>query len=114
MRTERRTSGSARRQAKPMIERSNWRACLTLPYMPLKGGKWAYLCVWIDLFSRQVVGWQLGDNMQDSPVRGPLDRALLSLLNLWRTLVCRSDIFSESKLRPYSSRTNFVRVDSGR
>ncbi|WP_051350371.1 DDE-type integrase/transposase/recombinase [Dyadobacter alkalitolerans] len=22
-------------------------------YMPLKGGKWAYLCTWMDLYSRQ-------------------------------------------------------------
>jgi len=32
--------------------------------VPLKSGKWAYLCIWIDLFSRQVVSWRLAENMQ--------------------------------------------------
>jgi putative transposase len=49
-----------------------------ITYIPLKGGKWAYLCVWIDLFSLQVVGWKLSDNMQESLVHEPLERALLS------------------------------------
>lgn len=60
------------KQSKP---NSAWVSDIT--YMPLKGGKWAYLCVWMDLFSRQVVGWQLGDNMQESLVREPLESALL-------------------------------------
>jgi len=62
-------------QPKPKAPNCAWVSEIT--YMPLKGGKWAYLCVWIDLFSRQVVSWQLADNMQESLVREPLERALL-------------------------------------
>jgi len=62
-------------QPKPIKPNNVWVSDIT--YMPLKGGKWAYLCVWMDLFSRQIVGWQLGENMQDSLVREPLERALL-------------------------------------
>ncbi len=45
--------------------------------MPLKNGKWAYLATWLDLYSRQIVGWQLADNMQENLVREPLEKALL-------------------------------------
>ena len=45
--------------------------------MPLKGGKWAYLATWMDLYSRQIVGWELADNMLESLVREPLEKALL-------------------------------------
>lgn len=48
-----------------------------ITYMPLRGGKWAYLATWMDLYSRQIVGWQLADNMFESLVREPLERALL-------------------------------------
>lgn len=62
-------------QPKPSKPNCVWVSDIT--YMPLKGGKWAYLCVWMDLFSRQIVNWQLGENMQESLVREPLERALL-------------------------------------
>ena len=48
-----------------------------ITYMPLKGGKWAYLATWMDLYSRQIVGWELADNMLESLVREPLEKALL-------------------------------------
>jgi putative transposase len=48
-----------------------------ITYMPLKGGKWAYLATWMDLYSRQIVGWELADNMEEHLVREPLMTALL-------------------------------------
>jgi transposase InsO family protein len=52
-------------------------ACTSdITYLPLKSGKRAYLCARIDLYSRQIVGWQLGDNMQESLVREALVREL--------------------------------------
>lgn len=62
-------------QPKPDRPNAVWVSDIT--YMPLKGGKWAYLCTWMDLYSRQIVGWQVADNMQESLVREPLERALL-------------------------------------
>jgi putative transposase len=36
-----------------------------ITYIPLKGGGWGYLAVWIDLFSRKVTGWQLLGHMKE-------------------------------------------------
>jgi len=37
---------------------------------------WRYLAVWMDLFSRRVVGWSLGTSMEASLVLEALNRAL--------------------------------------
>ena len=34
-----------------------------ITYIPLRSGKWAYLTVWQDLYSRRILGWQLSDKM---------------------------------------------------
>lgn len=36
-----------------------------ITYIPLKGGGWGFLAVWMDLFSRKVTGWQLLNNMKE-------------------------------------------------
>ena len=46
-------------------------------YMPLKSGKWAYLATYTDLYTRKIVGWKVDDNMRESLVREPLEKALL-------------------------------------
>ena len=60
---------------KPDAPNQVWVSDIT--YIPLKGGKWAYLATWMDLYSRQIVGWELADNMLESLVREPLEKALL-------------------------------------
>jgi putative transposase len=62
-------------QPKPDAPNQIWVSDIT--YMPLKGGKWAYLATWMDLYSRQIVGWELADNMLENLVREPLEKALL-------------------------------------
>lgn len=62
-------------QPKPTQPNAAWVSDIT--YLPLKGGKWGYLCAWMDLFSRQIVGWQIQDNMMENLVRVPLEKALL-------------------------------------
>lgn len=47
-----------------------------ITYLPLVNGDWAYLATWMDLFSRKVVGWQVGETMEDELVILPLRRAL--------------------------------------
>lgn len=47
-----------------------------ITYLPLINGDWAYLATWMDLFSRKVVGWQVGETMEDELVILPLRRAL--------------------------------------
>lgn len=48
-----------------------------ITYIPLANGKWLYLAVWLDLWSRRVVGWCLSDHMRDELVITALRRALL-------------------------------------
>ncbi|MBC3789216.1 IS3 family transposase [Spirosoma utsteinense] len=48
-----------------------------ITYIPLANGKWLYLAVWLDLWSRRVVGWCLADHMRDELVITALRRALL-------------------------------------
>lgn len=36
-----------------------------ITYLPTTYGQWLYLNVWIDLFSRRVVGWKLDTNMEE-------------------------------------------------
>lgn len=48
-----------------------------ITYIPLASGKWLYLAVWVDLWSRRIVGWSLADHMRDELVITALRRALL-------------------------------------
>ncbi|WP_229632989.1 IS3 family transposase [Pseudarcicella hirudinis] len=64
-------------EAHPQVTKPNSVWVSDITYMPVKGGKWAYLCVWLDLFSRRIVSWRLAENMQEILVREPLERALL-------------------------------------
>jgi putative transposase len=45
-------------------------------YIPLTGGQWAYLAVWMDLFSRKIIGWDLKDHMQEALIVSALKKAL--------------------------------------
>ncbi len=47
-----------------------------ITYIPLSGGRWAYLSVWMDLYSRRIVGWQLEDHMREELVTAALKKAL--------------------------------------
>jgi transposase InsO family protein len=47
-----------------------------ITYIPLSGGRWCYLSVWMDLFSRRIVGWQLDDNMQEKLIRTAFKKAI--------------------------------------
>jgi len=50
-----------------------------ITYLPNKEkgqGKWLYLAVWMDLFSRRVPGWQIERHMEECLVQGALDKAI--------------------------------------
>lgn len=49
-----------------------------ITYIPLAGGKWAYLAVWMDLYSRRIVGWHLDYHMQESLITTAFKKALYS------------------------------------
>ena len=47
-----------------------------ITYLPLAEGRWAYLSVWMDLYSRRIVGWQLESHMREELVIASLNKAL--------------------------------------
>src|SRR5262245_53498786 len=48
-----------------------------ITYLPLQNGEWAYLATWMDLFSRNIVGWQIANSMTAELVIVALKRAIL-------------------------------------
>lgn len=49
-----------------------------ITYIPLTEGRWAYLSLWMDLYSRKIVGWHLADNMQEGLIVAAFKKALQS------------------------------------
>jgi len=49
-----------------------------ITYIPMAGGSFHYLSVWMDLFSRKIVGWDLQDHMRESLVTSSLIKAINS------------------------------------
>lgn len=47
-----------------------------ITYIPLIAGNWAYLCVWLDLYSRRIIGWCLADHMREELVVNAFKKAL--------------------------------------
>lgn len=47
-----------------------------ITYVPLSGGRWAYLAVWMDLFSRRIVGWQLETHMREELIVKALKKGI--------------------------------------
>lgn len=47
-----------------------------ITYIPLSGSRWAYLSVWMDLYSRKIIGWKLADHMREELVSASLQQAL--------------------------------------
>lgn len=46
-----------------------------ITYIPLGGGKWAYLATWLDLFARKLAGWHLDTHMRAEIVLKALEKA---------------------------------------
>lgn len=61
---------------KPQRPNEVWVGDIT--YIPLAGGKWCYLAVWMDLFSRKIIGWHLDDNMQEQLIIAAYKKAINS------------------------------------
>lgn len=37
-----------------------------ITYLPLSSGEWGYLVTWMDLFSRRILGWAVGEKMDEA------------------------------------------------
>lgn len=47
-----------------------------ITYIPLAGGGFLYLTVWMDLYSRRIIGWHLDDNMKEELIIAAFKKAL--------------------------------------
>ena len=70
--------------------RPNQKWVTDITYLPTAAG-WVYLAVVLDLFSRKVVGWQLGDSLATPLVSGALRQAVESRRPQRGELLCHSD-----------------------
>ena len=57
----------------PVAVNEAWVGDIT--YIPMADGSFRYLSVWMDLFSRKIVGWDLQDHMRESLVIASLRKA---------------------------------------
>lgn len=48
-----------------------------ITYLPMVGGSWTYLAIWMDLFSRTIVGWKVSSSLHASLVIDSLKKAIL-------------------------------------
>lgn len=63
-------------QPLPIAPNQVWVGDIT--YIPLTNGSFLYLAVWMDLFSRRIIGWQLDDNMKEELVIAAFKKAYQS------------------------------------
>ena len=61
-----------------------------ITYIPLAGGGFLYLSVWMDLFSRRMVGWHLDSHMPEALVVEALKKAL-NTRRIAKGLIVHSD-----------------------
>ena len=61
-----------------------------ITYIPLAGGGFLYLAVWMDLYSRRIVGWRLEEHMQEELVVAALGQAL-STRTVAQGMIAHSD-----------------------
>jgi len=61
-----------------------------ITYIPLSGGTYGYLSVWMDLYSRKIIGWQLEDNMKEQLVIAAFKKALVNR-TITAALIIHSD-----------------------
>lgn len=61
-----------------------------ITYIPMIDGRFLYLSVWMDLYSRRIVGWDLQDHMRESLVITSLQKALHTR-SVYPGLIAHSD-----------------------
>lgn len=63
-----------------LVKQTFWKVAVRIildnTYIPRKGGSFCYFTTLMDLCSRRIVGWELGDDMTDSLVLDALRLAI--------------------------------------
>lgn len=86
-----------------------------ITYIPTLNG-WAYLCVFLDLCSRTIVGWSVSSHMRTEMVLEALDRAI-ARRNPGKDLIIHSDQgsqFGSDAFRSCLAKNNFIQSMSRR
>jgi transposase InsO family protein len=90
--------------------------------IPLSGGRWACLAVWMDLFSRKTVGWQLETHMEEERIVKALKKGIRARRPPRRMLVhsdrepvptCRGGRYEGKIFRSLLARNHFRQSMSG-
>lgn len=61
-----------------------------ITYIPMAGGRFLYLAIWMDLFSRRIVGWHLDERMKESLIIEAFKKALM-LRSISKGMMIHSD-----------------------
>ena len=75
-------------RAMPKQPNEVWAGDIT--FIPLAAGEWCYLSVWMDLFSRRIIGWQLDDNMEETLITAAFKKAL-AVRKIHKGVIIHSD-----------------------
>ena len=62
-----------------------------ITYIPLAGGTYGYLAVWMDLYSRKIIGWQLDDNRKEGLIIAAFKKALVNRSITKEQLIVHTD-----------------------
>lgn len=76
-----------------------------ITYLPLVGGEWAYLSIWLDLYSRHIVGWDVQAHMKEDLVLSSFENAV-SKRSPSQGLIIHSDGGGQYKSRKFRKRLN--------
>jgi len=89
---------------KPLPTQPNavWSGDIT--YIPCADGKWLYLAVVIDLFSRRIIGWHIATHMRADLVTAALDQALQNRGQHHHNLIFHSDRGSQYSAKAFRTK----------
>jgi transposase InsO family protein len=61
-----------------------------ITYIPLAGGTYGFVAVWMDLYSRKIIGWHLDNNMKEALIVTAFKKALMNR-SITTELIIHSD-----------------------
>ena len=98
MHNERCMSGSARGHVKPQLARVESRTCPTQPFLPTQiRGQFLRLYMMLDVYSRNIVGWEIHEDERSEYAARLMERACLKHKIQAKQLVLHSDNGSPMK-----------------
>ena len=69
-----------------------------ITYLPLRSGKWCYLATWMDLYTRQILGWAIREDMTAELLTEAFEKIV------WRTILPPRCIIHSDRGGQYASK----------